>query len=108
MVSRTTRVEVTGPSMLPTLRPGDRLLVLERCGPWRRPRPGDLVTFVDPRPGGRELVKRFARMTADNAELAGDNPDASTDSRVFGALPPTTLTGRAVYRYAPSSRVGRL
>lgn len=94
--------------MAPTLEAGDRLLVLLRGGPWRHPRPGDLVTCVDPRTHGRKLVKRFARVTGDGAELAGDNSDGSTDSRVFGALALKTLTGRAVYRYAPSSRAGRL
>ena len=107
-VARSARVEVSGVSMWPTLHPGDRVLVLKRGGPWRRSRPGDLVTFRDPRPGGGTLVKRFAAVTADGAELVGDNAAASTDSRVFGALPRTALAGRAVYRYFPSTRAGRV
>src|SRR5579863_4076563 len=50
------RVVVEGTSMLPTLAPGDRL-VLVRCA---RPAPGDLVAVPDPRDPARVLVKRVA------------------------------------------------
>ena len=40
--------------------------------------------------------------------LAGDAPDASTDSRAFGAVDPTTVRGRPWLRYWPPRRIGRL
>jgi type IV secretory pathway protease TraF len=40
--------------------------------------------------------------------VLGDAPDASTDSRTFGAVPRDLVLGRAVYRYWPESRRGRL
>ena len=107
ILSRTGRVEVNGDSMRPTLAAGDRLLVLERGGPWRRPRPGDIVVLGDPR-SARPLVKRATRVVADGVVVAGDNPAESTDSRTFGAVPQSAVTGRAVYRYAPTDRAGRL
>src|ERR1700689_3371314 len=50
---RPRRLVVSGTSMLPTLRPGDRLLVA-RIG---RPRPDDLVVIRDPRLPSRLLCK---------------------------------------------------
>ena len=47
--------------MVPTLLPGDRLLVVAGLGPLRPPiRPGDLVALTDPRDPGRVMVKRVA------------------------------------------------
>jgi nickel-type superoxide dismutase maturation protease len=97
-------VEVAGTSMLPTLQPGDRLLV--RRG--RRARPGDLVVLPDPRDAARVLVKRVRATRTHGVEVAGDNLGASTDSRTFGVVPRSSVLGRAVYRYAPADRAGRL
>jgi len=98
------RVRVEGPSMLPTLAPGDRLLVVRT----RRPRVGDIVAVPDPRQPGRLLVKRVAARRQGLLELRGDNPAASTDSRDFGALAPDAVWGRVVRRYAPAGRAGPL
>jgi signal peptidase I len=51
-------------------------------------------------------VKRVA--TVDPLTVVGDNRDASTDSRVFGALDRRDVVGRVVYRYLPEGRRGRL
>ena len=90
--------------MLPTLQSGDRLLVL-RDG---RARVGDVVALPDPRAPSRTLVKRVAARGAGGITVLGDNPAASTDSRVLGPLAPATIRGRAVYRYFPDSRRGLL
>ncbi|MFL6241252.1 MAG: S26 family signal peptidase [Actinomycetes bacterium] len=39
--------------------------------------------------------------------LAGDNPSASDDSRLFGAVPVTAVEGRVLWRYSPLFRAGR-
>jgi nickel-type superoxide dismutase maturation protease len=93
--------------MLPTLEPGDRLLVL-RLGHRLRLRPGDLVTVRDPRADGRGrvLVKRLGSLEPLSVEVTGDNPDASTDSRSFGRVPLALVTGKVLYRYWPSERTG--
>jgi nickel-type superoxide dismutase maturation protease len=102
------RVAVHGHSMRPALESGDRLLVVGL--PWWRPRPGDVVAVVDPRDGDHVLVKRVAAVDPDSGRVTvlGDAPEASTDSRVFGAVAPGLVLGRAVYRYWPESRRGRL
>jgi nickel-type superoxide dismutase maturation protease len=101
---RPARLEVVGDSMLPTLASGDRVLVVAR-----RPVPGDLVAVPDPRAGARLLIKRAVEVSAGGRVVVrGDNPEASTDSRDFGPVAASSVAGVAVYRYAPTGRVGRL
>ena len=99
------RILVEGDSMRPTLEPGDRVL----CVRSRRVRVHDLVALRDPR-DGRLLVKRVRAVDAASRAVTveGDNPASSTDSRVFGAVDRRDVVGRAVYRYAPDGRRGRL
>lgn len=103
-------VEVRGGSMAPSLLPGDRLLVESRSYQGRPPRPGEVVLAADPRQPDRELIKRVASIddAASSAELRGDAPEASTDSREFGAIPLSAIRWRAVFRYWPPQRAGRL
>ena len=90
--------------MRPALEPGDRLLLVRR----RAYRTGAVVAVADPR-DGRLLVKRVATVEPDGRlVVAGDDPDASTDSRTFGPVPRSLVRGQAVHRYAPRSRAGRM
>ena len=93
--------------MLPGLAPGDRLLVLctRRAG---RAEVGDVAVLTDPRMPARTLVKRVAARGAGGVTVLGDNPVASTDSRLLGPVVPEAIRGRAVYRYFPESRRGRV
>jgi nickel-type superoxide dismutase maturation protease len=99
-------VEVEGRSMAPTLEPGDWLLVEAATFHARGPRVGDVVLANDPRLPSRELIKRIAAVdpASGSAVLAGDAPDASTDSRTFGAVPMDAIRWRAVGRYWPPAR----
>ena len=98
------RIEVTGESMAPALRPGDRLLVVRRG----RARVGDVVAVADPRLPARIMLKRVAHQGPAGLTVLGDNPAASTDSRQLGPLAPATVRGRAFYRYVPADRRGLL
>jgi len=93
------RVEVAGRSMLPTLQPGDRLLVAR----GRTPRQGDLVVVRLP---GRPLsVKRAAVRDADGWWVESDNPAEGTDSWTIGhPVPPGDVVGVVVWRYRPLRR----
>ena len=93
-------VVVDGESMLPTLEPGDRLLVLRLA-----PRVGDVVAIDH---AGLVKVKRVTAIDGSLVTVLGDNPSASTDSRTFGPVHRSTIIGRAVYRYAPRDRAGRI
>jgi len=96
-------VEVRGRSMAPTLLPGDRLLVARLP-----PRVGDVVLAADPRETRRELIKRVSAIGPGGVVLRGDNPASSTDGRSFGAIALRTVTWRALVRYWPPVRAGRL
>ena len=122
-------MEVRDDSMLPTLRPGDRLLVDRGAYRHEAPRIGDIVVLVDPQQPERWLVKRVAGVgpgrfwrsgtglvTTESPEagapidlpqgsvyVTGDAP-GSRDSRMFGPVPWTALVGRAYRCYAPAGR----
>jgi nickel-type superoxide dismutase maturation protease len=88
-------VSVEGPSMVPTFRHGDRLLVWLRA-PRRTPRVGTVVLVQLP---DRPLsVKRLVAVEGDGIRVEGDNSFGSTDSRQLGALPATALRGVVVRR----------
>jgi nickel-type superoxide dismutase maturation protease len=86
--------------MLPTLSPGDRLLVA-RIG---KAKPGDLVVIRDPRNHSRLLCKRVLTVDERHIVVRGDNPEASTDSRAFGPVPDEWIVGRVIRRYWPSGQ----
>jgi nickel-type superoxide dismutase maturation protease len=98
------RVEVAGLSMAPTLEPGDHILV------WRTGsvHPGDIVAASDPSRPGRAVLKRVVEAGPAGVFLLGDNAEHSTDSRQYGPVPITSVQGRAIYRYAPPARAGKL
>jgi signal peptidase I len=100
-------VVVDGQSMAPALQPGDRLLVEAWSFRRRQPRPGEIVLAADPRTPRREIVKRVAALQDDRVALRGDAA-LSTDSRIFGPLPVAAIRWRALLRYWPLRRAGRL
>lgn len=90
--------------MLPTLRAGDHVIAVRR-----RLRAGDIAAVRDPRHPARTIVKRVESVAADGSvTVAGDNPEWSTDSRHFGAVPRSLIVGRVIYRYSPPDRAGRV
>jgi nickel-type superoxide dismutase maturation protease len=103
------RLRVTGESMIPTLLPGDRVVVVRGLGLLRPGiRVGDLVALTDPRRPERLMVKRVAAIDGNSVVVRGDNEVASTDSRHFGPVGPAAIRGRVVYRYFPEARRGWL
>jgi nickel-type superoxide dismutase maturation protease len=93
---------VSGPSMSPTVRHGDRLLV-RRVRPADAVGPGEVVLARFPARPGLLVVKRVVRTAAGGHWVQGDNPLVTDDSRAFG---PAVVVGRVVVRLWP--RPGRL
>jgi nickel-type superoxide dismutase maturation protease len=92
---------VTGPSMSPTVRSGDRLLVRRRTPDAVRP--GDVVLARFPSRSDLLVVKRVRRAVDGGHWVEGDNPFVTDDSRAYGAA---IVVGRVVARVWP--RPGRL
>ena len=100
------RVTVEGRSMVPTLLPGDYLLVT-RAGRIRR---GAVVVVAHPS-RGIEVVKRVAAVPGDAAGgrplppdrflVVGDNRAGSTDGRTFGPVKREAILGVVRFRYWP-------
>ena len=102
---RVRHVMVTGNSMHPTVRPGDRLITVRTMA---RPRVGGLALARDPRAPERLLIKRVHAITGGLVDLRGDAAFASTDSRTFGAVPVHTVQRCVAFRYYPLERAGRV
>ncbi|GAA4673908.1 S24/S26 family peptidase [Phytohabitans rumicis] len=88
-------VLVHGPSMAPTLRHGDALLV-RRGG--RAVRPGDIVVATFRSRPDLLVVKRAVRAQDGGWWVRGDNELVEDDSRAYGVA---DVAGRVVLRYWP-------
>ena len=85
---------VSGLSMIPTLAPGERLLVRHN-GPIVL---GDIAVFEH---ANQFDVKRVLRIEADGVFVQGDNDQVSTDSRSYGLIPFDDVLGTVTYRLWP-------
>src|SRR5215510_13327766 len=91
---------VNGPSMAPTLRHGDALLVRRGGGPVH---PGDVVVVRFAGRPGALFVKRAARPEPGGWWVLGDNEFVTDDSRAYGVA---EVVGRVLLRWWP--RPGRV
>ena len=88
---------VTGPSMSPTVRSGDRLLVRRLRSPGAV-RVGDVVLARFPARPELLVVKRVRRPVPGGHWVEGDNPFVTDDSRAYG---PAVVLGRVIGRLWP-------
>jgi nickel-type superoxide dismutase maturation protease len=89
-------VRVTGDSMRPTLEPDDVVLVSSPS----KLAAGDIVLADHPFKQSVRVIKRVHAIDGERLQLVGDNPSESSDSRVFGTLPLSSIRGRAVCKLA--------
>jgi nickel-type superoxide dismutase maturation protease len=85
---------VSGPSMVPALRSGDRILVRRTT----TARPGEIVVAVFRSRPGLLVVKRVQRADGDGWWIVGDNPFGSDDSQAYGRA---DIIGRVTFRWWP-------
>jgi hypothetical protein len=123
------RVTVADGSMLPSISPGDWLLLDPTVARW--PRRRSVVVFREPGSGLLAIKRVVARpgdwvqfadgwlqMGVDEAWLRGDATDEAlaaaghgpaVDSRRYGPVPVDALVARAWFRYGPApARIGPL
>ncbi|TMK13896.1 MAG: hypothetical protein E6G63_09470 [Actinobacteria bacterium] len=108
---RPSRIAIEGPSMAPTLFPGDWVVVV----PQRTYRRGAVVVVEHPGRPAYEIIKRLMGLPGDRVGervlgpdefwVEGDGP-ASTDSRHFGPVTRAELKARAIFVYRPRERRG--
>ncbi|MEI5526444.1 nickel-type superoxide dismutase maturation protease [Streptomyces brasiliscabiei] len=95
--------EVTGPSMVPTLRHGDQLLVHygARLGV------GDVLVLRHPFQQDLLVVKRIAERREGGWWVLGDNAYAGGDSTDYGVVPDELVLGKVRFRYRPRPADGQ-
>ncbi|MFG2887761.1 nickel-type superoxide dismutase maturation protease [Streptomyces sp. NPDC048297] len=89
--------EVTGPSMVPTLHHGDRLLLQYGASV----RPGNVVVLRHPFQQDLLVVKRAVERRDGGWWVLGDNPYAGGDSTDYGVVPEELILGKAWLRLRP-------
>lgn len=82
---------VSGRSMEPVFK-HDKTVVAVKA--WRLLRAGDVVVV---RHEGLEKIKRIEKLDGDRIFLLGDNQACSTDSRHYGWVSATIVTGKVVW-----------
>jgi phage repressor protein C with HTH and peptisase S24 domain len=94
------RVRVSGPSMSPTLRDGD-VVIVRHGAPVR---PGDVVLGAYRSMPRRPVLKRAAHRVGDGWWLASDNEAAGGDSAIHGVA---DIAARVIVRFRRGSWVPR-
>ncbi|WP_353292255.1 nickel-type superoxide dismutase maturation protease [Synechococcus sp. M16CYN] len=89
-------LKVQGVSMLPTLGPGDRIVVKPLAVDASLPSCGSIVVVWHPWKSNLRLIKRLHKVDRNGMILLGDNLSASTDSRQLGAFSPKAVVGVVV------------
>ncbi len=90
-------VDVAGPSMEPTLWPGDRLITVPAHPRWLRI--GQVVVLNDPDDTSHRIIKRITAIDGRRVEVRGDDPTRSTDSRWWGPVATREIRRVAVTRW---------
>ncbi|MGB3297430.1 MAG: nickel-type superoxide dismutase maturation protease [Phormidesmis sp.] len=92
------RFRVVGNSMLPTLRPGEDILVVPVHKTTRSSADisvGDIVICLHPLKPSIRMVKRVSEVFCDGScYVLSDNAAEGSDSRSFGVIGPELVIGR--------------
>lgn len=124
---------VSGDSMFPTFKNNNYLIVDELSYRFRAPSRGDVIIFRSPVEPSKYLIKRIVGLPGETVNFAlpegllgnkpfsssvtlsgdeyfveGDNREASFDSRYWGPLSRSRITGRALVRLWPLASLGFL
>lgn len=82
--------KVFGKSMLPKLKPDDKVISFN----WFiRPKVNDLVVA---KVSGKEIIKRVHLIKDKEVFLKGDNEQESTDSRTYGFINSSQIIGKVI------------
>jgi len=84
--------KISGHSMLPNLKPNDRIIVSSLPFIFSKPKVGDAVVIknID-----KLLIKRISKISDGSIFLKGDN---NLDSLKIGSVKPKDIKGKAILR----------
>lgn len=80
--------------MLPTLKPGQDVLVFKWAYLFSAPKVGNIVAI---KVNGKEMVKRVHKCRDRLSYVMGDNEKMSTDSRKFGWVNEKDIIGKVIW-----------
>lgn len=100
-------VEVTGPSMAPTLLHGDWLLIRKIGSGAEQVREGDVVVLRHPLQQDLLIVKRAVERREGGWWVLGDNTFVENDSREFGTVPDELVLALGRGRFRPPRELQR-
>lgn len=80
--------------MLPTLKPGQDVLVFNWAYIFSKPKKGDIVII---KYKGKEMIKRVQMYHDRGIFVIGDNARYSTDSRKFGLIEQSDVIGKVIF-----------
>lgn len=80
--------------MLPTLKPGQDVLVFNWAYIFSKPKLKDIVVV---KINGRDMVKRIQKCDDRQVFVTGDNEKESTDSRSFGPIDKSNILGKVIF-----------
>ena len=92
------RFNVAGRSMLPTLKPGEDVLVVPVSSATKLS-PNDIVVCFHPAQKNLRIIKRISETFYDGScYVLSDNANEGTDSRAFGVVARSLIIGRVTSR----------
>lgn len=89
---------VYGHSMMPTISPGQRVVVSSIPYLFSKPKKGDIILVQDPH-SNTYFIKRIAYIHANTYTVLGDNLQDSKDSRQFGEIHHSAIMGKVLFYF---------
>jgi len=94
------RFKVSGPSMEPAFKDGDRVIINRPVYLFSPPKTGDIVAVKPPKDRPKILLKKIKKAIREKQySVVGINPTDSYDSRFFGPVSKEMIIGRVWFNY---------